>query len=90
MPCAVRLLKVDNQKLPSFYDHDDYERLVEGARLAGPRVLALVLLAGDGGLRRGECIGLNLTDIDLKNARMTVRRSVYFKAKQNHEDSVWS
>lgn len=88
MPCAVRLLKVDNQKLPSFYDHDDYERLVEGARLAGPRVLALVLLAGDGGLRRGECIGLNLTDIDLKNARMTVRRSVYFKAKQNHEDSV--
>lgn len=88
MPCTVRLLKVDNQRLPEFFDHADYERLVEGARLVDARVYALVLLAGDGGLRCGECIALNLCDIDFKNARMTVRRSVYVSKGIRYEDAV--
>lgn len=88
MPCTVRLLKVDSQKTPGFFDHADYERLVEGARAVDPRIHAMVLLAGDGGLRRGECIGLNLADVDFKNARMTVRRSVYVKKGEHHEDDV--
>jgi integrase len=88
MPCTVRLLKVDNQRLPGFYDHADYERLVEGARCVDPRVHALVLLAGDGGLRRGECIGLNLSDVDFKNARMNVCRAIYIKKGKRYENDV--
>jgi integrase len=88
MPCTIRLLKVDSQRTPGFLDHGDYERLVEGAEAVDQRVLALVLLAGDGGLRRGEAMGLNLADVDFKNARMTVRRSVYVKKGEHHEDDV--
>ena len=88
MPCTVRLLKVDNQRTPNFYDHADYERLVEGARAVDPRVYALVLLAGDGGLRMGECIGLNLSDVDFRNARMTIRRSVYVSKGEHYVDDV--
>jgi integrase len=88
MPTEVRLLKVDNQSTPGFLDHADYERLVDGARQVGSATLALVLLAGDGGLRRGECIGLNLSDVDFRNGRMTVRRSVYVRKGERFVDSV--
>jgi hypothetical protein len=37
-----------------FFDFDDFERLVDGARKVDPSVLAFVLLAGEAGLRRGE------------------------------------
>jgi hypothetical protein len=46
-----------------------------------PQVLALVLLAGDGGMRRGEIIGLDLADVDFRGGRFTPRRSVYWKAR---------
>ena len=88
MPCTIELLPVDDQREPAFYDHDTYERLVEGAREADPRVHAAVLLAGDGGCRRGEIIGLNLADIDFKGGRFTPRRSVYWKRGVRYEDEV--
>jgi integrase len=88
MPCRVKLLKVDNQRLPAFHDHQDYARLIEGARGAGdPRILAMILLAGDAGLRCGEIIGLDLADIDFKNARLTVRRSVYVRKGVRYVDA---
>ena len=88
MPCRIRLLKVDSQKTPAFHDHETYERLVEGARAVDARILVLVLLAGDGGLRRGECIGLDLTDVDFKNGRFTPRRHVYIKRGVRYVDEV--
>src|SRR5690242_5779564 len=38
----------------NFYSFEEWERLINGARKAGPMVLAAVLLGGDAGLRRGE------------------------------------
>jgi integrase len=88
MPCRIRLPKLDTQRAPTFYDHETYERLVEGAKACDPQVLALVLLAGDGGLRRGEIIGLDLADVDFRGGRFTPRRSVYWKKRVRHEDEV--
>ena len=48
---------------------------------ATTRSTARVLLAGDGGLRRGEIIGLDLADVDFKGGRFTPRRSVYWKKR---------
>jgi integrase len=73
---------------PEHYDHETYERIVEGARQVDPRVHALILLAGDGGLRRGERIGLDLLDVDFKAERFTPIRSVYWKKSEKHEDVV--
>lgn len=47
----------------SFYDFPEWERLVTGARKAGPMHLAMVLLGGEAGLRRGELVALEQTDL---------------------------
>lgn len=57
MPCSMKLLEVDDQKLPRFYDHLTYERVVEAAAKVSPEALAIVLLGGDAGLRLGEILG---------------------------------
>lgn len=51
--CETKLIKVPTAA-PKFYDFGEYERLVGAAAACGPRELALVLLGGDAGLRRGE------------------------------------
>lgn len=88
MPCRIKLLKVDNEREPAFYDHDVYERLVDAARAIDPRIYAAVLLGGDGGLRRGEILGLDLADVDFVRGRFTPQRSIYWKRKTKHEDIV--
>jgi integrase len=77
MPCTIKLSPVDVNREPPFYDHGDYERLVIAAAALDPRLLVLVLLAGEAGLRRGEVTGLNLSDVDFTHGRLTVRRSVW-------------
>jgi integrase len=72
MPCQIKLAPVDTTREPEFYDHGDYERLVTAAAALDPRFLVLVLLAGEAGLRRGEVMGLNLSDVDFVNIRLTV------------------
>jgi len=47
----------------SFYDFEEWETLVEGARRAGPMVLCAVLLGGEAGLRRGELVALERSDV---------------------------
>jgi integrase len=74
MPCRIRLLKWDRVEVP-FYDFSEYRRLVEGAGAVDPRIELLVLLAGDAGLRRGESIGLEWTDVDLRRRSLHVQRS---------------
>jgi integrase len=88
MPCLIELDKVDAQRAPQHYEHETYERLVEGARQVDARAYVLVLLAGDGGLRRGECVGLDLADIDFKAGRFTPIRSVYWRKGKSYEDVV--
>ena len=58
-----------------FYDFTDYARLVEAAHALDPRIEAMVLLGGDAGLRRGEIMALEWTDIDFKRRQVHVQRS---------------
>jgi integrase len=64
MPCTVKLLPVSKGSTP-FYDFDEYERLVETARELDQRTHLIILLGGEAGMRCGEMIALEWTDVDL-------------------------
>ncbi len=51
------------RRQPEFYDFDVYERLVSAAASIDETTLALVLLGGDAGLRRGELRGLRWSNV---------------------------
>src|ERR1700676_3947853 len=59
----------------SFYDFDEYERLVEAASWVAPTAHLLVLLRGEAGLRCGEMIALEWRDVDLAKRQLCVERS---------------
>jgi integrase len=60
-----------------FYDFPEYAALVAAAANVGKHDLALVLLGGEAGLRRGEIAALEWTDVDLRRAVLTVCHTVY-------------
>ena len=53
---------------------DEYERLVEAAR-RDPQVYLVVLLGGEAGLRCGEMMALEWTDVDLSKRQLCVDRN---------------
>lgn len=67
------LLKVPPPAV-AFYTFEEYVALVAVAERLDPRTLAAVLLGGDAGLRAGEVIGLELTDVSRANRLITVER----------------
>ncbi len=74
MPCTVKLLKVSKPAI-SFYDFDEYERLVDMAKAIDLRTYLIVLLAGEAGLRSGEIVALEWTDLDLRKRLICVQRN---------------
>jgi integrase len=74
MPLQIELLKLDDPEV-SFYEFEDYARLVESAEKVDRRALLTVLLGGDAGLRTGEIVGLEWSDIDFRRNFLTVSRS---------------
>ena len=76
VPVRIRLLKVSQTQV-EFYDFDDYEALIEGASKCDPRSMMVVLLGGEAGLRRGEMMALQWTDIDFRRRLLTVARSLW-------------
>jgi integrase len=74
MPCTIRLLPISKPSA-SFHDFDDYERLVEAAKVTDPRALLIVLLGGEAGLRCGEMMALAWSDVNLKKRQLCVQRS---------------
>ena len=80
MPCTIEVPSVQSDEA-AFLEHDTYERLVAAARGLDPRILAVVLLGGDAGLRRNEIAAFNLDDVDFRAGRLTVRRNVYWARK---------
>ena len=74
LPCAIRLLPVERQDA-AFHDFDAYERLLEAARSIDWRTYVIALLGGEGGLRVGEIVALEWSDIDLKRRQISVRHS---------------
>lgn len=74
MPCTIRLLPVSQNEAP-FHDFDEYLHLIEAARKMDSRALLLVLLGGDAGLRCGEMMALEWTDVNLSKRQLKVQRS---------------
>jgi integrase len=58
----------------SFYDFDEYERLVAAAK-SMDSVAYLIVLRGEAGLRCGEMIALEWSDVDLGQRQLCVQRS---------------
>ena len=56
-------------------DFDAFEKLVDAARSLDPRTHLIVLLGGEAGLRCGEMMALEWSDVDLANRQLTIRRS---------------
>ena len=71
MPCTIKLLPI-TRPVAAFHDFDAYERPVELARTSGWRTHLIVLLGGDAGLRCGEMVALQWTDVNSPLRRMVV------------------
>jgi integrase len=74
MPCTIRLLSVMKPKV-GFHDFEAYERLVSIAEQQSWQTHLLVLLGGDAGLRCGEMMALQRSDIDHEKRQICVQRS---------------
>jgi integrase len=70
----VRLLRVP-PSTPLFYDFGEYGRLLEVAHKLDARIELVVLLGGDAGLRRGEILALEWSDLDFPRRTIHVQRS---------------
>jgi integrase len=82
MPCKIELLPTQQPKM-DWYERHEYLRLVEAAAKISSGHLVLVLLAGSGGLRRGEIIALKWSDLDMPRRAIAVERAMWRK----HEES---
>jgi integrase len=74
MPCTIRLVRTQ-QSEAQFHDFHEYTRLIEGAEGVDPESHLIVLLGGDAGLRCGEMMALEWTDVDLDRRQLHIRRS---------------
>jgi integrase len=76
MPCRIELLKVSNLKL-TFYEFDEYTRLVQAAQQIGARSAVVVLLGGDAGLRRGEMVALRWCNVDFVRRQLRIEEAAW-------------
>lgn len=74
LPVEVELVKAPPPTM-EFYHESEFERLVEAAGKLDPRILAFILLAGDAGLRAGEVMALEWSDVDFRTGQVTVKRT---------------
>ncbi len=74
VPCEIGLLRIPKGRA-NFHEFADYERLVEMARADGWTTTLLVLLGGEAGLRCGEMMALEWSDVDVGKRQLCVARS---------------
>jgi len=74
LPCTIKLLPVTPSEA-DFHDFDEYERLVEASKATDSQAHLIVLLGGEAGLRCGEMMALEWTDVDLSRQQVHVQRS---------------
>ena len=74
MSCTIRLLPTPKTSA-QFHDFEAYERLVQAAERLDRRTALLVLLGGEAGLRCGEIMALEWTDVDLEKRQLRIERS---------------
>src|SRR5262249_11737186 len=70
---TMRVLRVPKASA-AFHDFDDYERLVTASK-SDPNADLAVLLGGDAGLRCGEMMALEWSDVDLSKRQLRIERS---------------
>ncbi len=75
MPCTIKLMRREHTEM-RFHDFHEYQRLLQAAQ-SEPHAYIAVLLGGEAGLRCGEILGLEWTDIDFERGQMRVARSVW-------------
>ena len=73
VPCSIKMLPT-TKSAASFHDFDEYDRLVEAAR-SDLQTNLVVLLGGEAGMRCGEIMALEWTDVDLNKRQLCVARS---------------
>lgn len=74
MPCTIKLLPVTPGDA-DFHDFHEYERLVDASKSTDPQAHLVVLLGGEAGLRCGEMMALEWTDVDFTRQQLQVQRS---------------
>jgi integrase len=75
MPCTIRLLNMPPPKEAAFHDFDEYAGLIEAAKELDWRAHLIVLLGGDAGLRCGEMMALEWTDLSTDKKSLCVNHS---------------
>ncbi len=63
-------------KMPIAYDDTEQKALLAAAEVLGPEYTAMVLLGFDGGLRCGEILALQWSDLNLPRSSMTIRHNI--------------
>ncbi len=76
MPCTVRHVKASSPVM-AFHDFAAYERLVVEALKMDRSAHLVVLLGGQAGLRCGEMMALEWSDVDFQQRQLRVCRSVW-------------
>ena len=71
--CVIRLLPLEKSSA-SFHDFEEFERLVEAAKYDRQAHL-VVLLGGEAGLRCGEMMALEWSEVDFRKRQLTIQRS---------------
>lgn len=74
LPVAIELVKVPPPDMEHL-EEEELDQLVKAARRHDPRTVAVVLLGADAGLRVGEMVALEWTDVDFRRQLLHVRRN---------------
>ena len=74
MPCAIRQVKM-SRPVMAFHDFDAYEQLVGAAATVDANTYLIVLLGGEAGLRCGEMMALEWSDVDLSKRQLRIHQS---------------
>ena len=72
--CAIKVVRTTMAEA-AFHGFEAFDRLVQAARTTDDGTHLIVLLGGDAGLRCGEMMALEWTDIDFTKGQLCVARS---------------
>ena len=74
LPCTVKQLKTLRPAV-AFHDFEDFESLVTSAKATDANSYLITLLGGEAGLRCGEMMALEWSDVNLGKRQLCVQRS---------------
>lgn len=73
-PFVFEVLELPKTQM-SFYDYDEWERMIQAAADIGVEAECVILLGGDAGLRRGEMYGLTYNKCDFAGGRLVIEKA---------------